>query len=64
MSRDNHEASLKVARPLLEALGEHRYDCVVSDCARAGLQICQETGMNVLHPAEVLRYAYGLSLDI
>ena len=64
MDRDHYAASLEVAQPLLERLEEHRHDAAVSDCVRAGVQIRQETGRNVLHPAEVLRYAFGLSLDV
>ena len=64
MGTEHHEASLDLARPLFEGIEKHRPDCVVSDCARAALQIRQGVGMNVLHPAEVLRYAYGLPLDV
>jgi Fe-S oxidoreductase len=64
LSKGNHAASLARAQPLFDGIGKHQSDCVVSDCARAALQIRQGTGRNVLHPAEVLRYAYGLSLDV
>jgi hypothetical protein len=44
--------------------GSSSPDHVASDCALAGLQIRQGTGMRSVHPVELLREAYGLSLDV
>lgn len=64
MSKKHYEASLNLARPVLERVDGRQDEWVVSDCVRAGLQVRHGVGRDVLHPAEVLRYAYGLSLDV
>ncbi len=64
MKHAHYEDSLKVARPVFRAIEEFVPDRVASDCALAGLQIGQGTGLRSLHPVEILREAYGLSLEI
>lgn len=64
MKHAHFEDSLKVARPVFRAVEEFVPDRVVSDCALAGLQIGQGTGLRSVHPVEILREAYGLSLEI
>jgi Fe-S oxidoreductase len=64
MKRQYYAASLKVASPVFQRVEETRPDSVCSDCALAGLQIHQGTGMRAKHPIEILREAYGLDLEV
>jgi Fe-S oxidoreductase len=53
-----HEASEKVARPLLRDLEALGPDLVVSDCPLAALRIEEACGRRVYHPVEALLAAY------
>ncbi len=54
-----HEASLKVAAPLLRRIEDERPDHVASDCPLAALRIEEGTGRKPVHPIVLLRHAYG-----
>lgn len=60
MKREYFDLSQKVARGLLEGVQAAQPATIVTECPLAALQITQGTGLPVLHPAEVLRRAYGL----
>ncbi|MEX2146712.1 MAG: anaerobic glycerol-3-phosphate dehydrogenase subunit C [Candidatus Rokuibacteriota bacterium] len=55
-----YELSLKVARPLFEAITRADAPTVATDCPLAGLQIEQGTGRKPVHPIQVLAAAYGI----
>ena len=54
------ELSMKVAKPLFDAVREGGATTVATDCPLAALQIAQGTGTEPLHPIQVLAQAYGL----
>jgi len=53
-------ASLKVGRGLCQGMKDAQPATCVTDCALSGLQITQGTGLETLHPCEILQQAYGL----
>ena len=53
-----HDASNKVARPLLRELDDLAPDVVVSDCPLSALRIEEARGRRVHHPVEALWAAY------
>jgi Fe-S oxidoreductase len=55
-----YELSLKVARPLFEAIGAAGAPTVATDCPLAALQIARGTGTTPRHPIQVLADAYGI----
>ena len=65
MQKENFEDSMKWGRKLFEGLRPESGEMgsvVCSDCALAGTQIKQATGLAPLHPVVVLAYAYGLDV--
>jgi glycerol-3-phosphate dehydrogenase subunit C len=54
-----HDASLGVARKLVERLREAEPDHVATDCPLAALRIREALGVTALHPIVLLRRAYG-----
>ena len=54
------ELSMKVAKPLFDAVREGGAPTVATDCPLAALQIAQGTGVEPRHPIQVLAGAYGL----
>jgi Fe-S oxidoreductase len=54
-----HDASLKVAEPLLRRVAAESPDHVASDCPLAALRIEEGTGRRPVHPIVLLRHAYG-----
>ncbi len=60
MKTQYFEASLKVARGLINGMKEAQPAACVTDCGLAGIQITQGTGESVLHPYQILEKAYGL----
>src|SRR5262245_35707645 len=55
------DLSLKVARPLFDAVQADTKAIVATDCPLAAMQITQGTGTEARHPIQVLAAAYGLS---
>jgi Fe-S oxidoreductase len=53
------DLSLKVAKPLFEAVRASGAPTVATDCPLAALQIAQGTGVEPRHPIQVLARAYG-----
>ena len=54
------ELSLKLAKPLFDAVTAARAPVTATDCPLAALQIEQGTGRQAKHPVRVLAEAYGL----
>jgi Fe-S oxidoreductase len=52
--------SMKVGRPVFDAVRSEKPDRVASDCPLAGIQIRQGTGKTVKHPIQIVAEAYGL----
>ncbi len=63
MKAEYFDESMKVGKKLFDGLAAAQAEVVASDCPLAGVQIRQGMGVPVLHPAEVLRNAYGLSTN-
>ena len=61
--REYYELSLKVARPLFDAIGRAEATRTATDCPLAALQITQGTGTAPSHPIQILAEAYGLATD-
>jgi Fe-S oxidoreductase len=53
------ELSMKVARPLFDAVRTGGAAAVATDCPLAALQISQGTGTEPRHPIQLLAHAYG-----
>ena len=58
--KEYYELSLKVAKPLFDAVSEGG-PVTATDCPLAALQIGQGTGRNARHPIQLLADAYGLT---
>jgi len=58
--KEYYELSLKVAKPLFDAITGAGAPTAATDCPLAALQIEQGTGEKPKHPIEVLASAYGL----
>jgi glycerol-3-phosphate dehydrogenase subunit C len=54
------DLSMKVAQPLFDAVRAAGAPTVATDCPLAGLQIAQGTGVEPVHPIQVLARAYGI----
>jgi Fe-S oxidoreductase len=52
--------SMRVGRPVFEAIERAAPDRVATDCPLAGIQIKQGTGRTAKHPIQILAEAYGL----
>jgi Fe-S oxidoreductase len=61
--REYYELSLKVARPLFDAIDAADAPTTTTDCPLAALQITQGTGRTPRHPIRLLAEAYGLGDD-
>jgi Fe-S oxidoreductase len=61
--REYFDLSMRVAKPLFDAIGAAGADTVATDCPLAALQIAQGTGVAPRHPIQVLAEAYGLEAD-
>ena len=55
-----HEASLKVAEPMLRRIVESEADHVATDCPLAALRIEEGLGRKAVHPVVLMHHAYGL----
>jgi glycerol-3-phosphate dehydrogenase subunit C len=53
------ELSMKVAKPLFDAVRSGGAAAVATDCPLAALQISQGTGTEPRHPIQILAHAYG-----
>ena len=60
MKTEYFPISMKVGRPVFEAVRCEKPDRIASDCPLAGIQIRQATGQTVKHPIQIVAEAYGL----
>ena len=58
--KEYYELSLKLAKPLFDAITTAGAPTAATDCPLAALQIEQGTGRKPKHPIEILAAAYGL----
>ena len=58
--KEYYELSLKLAKPLFDAIATAGAPTAATDCPLAALQIEQGTGRKPKHPIEILATAYGL----
>ena len=58
-----HEASLKVAEPMLQRMRDAEADHLSTDCPLSALRIQEVLGRSAVHPVVLLRHAYGLSAE-
>ena len=58
--KEYYELSLKLAKPLFDAIATAGGPTAATDCPLAALQIEQGTGRKPKHPIEILATAYGL----
>ena len=58
--KEYYELSLKLAKPLFDAITTAGAPTAATDCPLAALQIEQGTGRKPKHPIEILATAYGL----
>ena len=61
--KEYYELSMKVAKPLFDAIGAAGAARTATDCPLAALQIAQGTGAAPSHPIQILAQAYGLDSD-
>jgi len=62
MQKENFEDSLRWGKKLFDALSGEPCAATCSDCALAGTQIHQATGLHTLHPVVILAWAYGFDV--
>jgi Fe-S oxidoreductase len=60
MKTEYFPLSMKIGRPVFEAVEQAAPDRVATDCPLAGIQIKQGTGRTAKHPIQILAEAYGL----
>jgi Fe-S oxidoreductase/FAD/FMN-containing dehydrogenase len=60
MKSGTFDLSLETGRPLFERVVGLIPDLVVSECSTCRMQLEQATGLDSMHPAELLARAYGL----
>jgi Fe-S oxidoreductase len=60
MKTEYFPLSMKVGKPVFDAVEIERPDRVATDCALAGIQIRQGTGKTPKHPIQIVAEAYGL----
>lgn len=61
-TEDTFDLSMEIGSPMLEGIRESFPDIVVSDCPKCNLQIRQGTGLDSIHPIELLANCY-VALD-
>jgi glycerol-3-phosphate dehydrogenase subunit C len=60
MKTEYFPTSMKIGKPVFDAIRAERPDRVATDCPLAGLQIQQGTGQRAKHPIQIFAEAYGL----
>jgi len=58
-----HDASLKVAKRLLDTLGQSGAEHYATDCPLSGLRIEEGLHKKAVHPIVLLRHAYGIAAE-
>ncbi len=60
MKTEYFPLSMKIGRPVFDAIQSEQPDRVATDCTLAGVQIRQGTGRTTKHPIQIFAEAYGL----
>ena len=60
MKTEYFPLSMRIGRPVFEAIERSKPDRVATDCPLAGIQIRQGTGRTAKHPIQIVAEAYGL----
>lgn len=60
MKTEYFPLSMKIGKPVFDAVSAEHPDRVATDCPLAGLQIRQGTGKTPKHPIQIVAEAYGL----
>lgn len=60
MKTEYFPLSMKIGKPVFDAIEREQPDRVSTDCALAGIQIRQGTGKTAKHPIQIVAEAYGL----
>jgi Fe-S oxidoreductase len=60
----NHEVSLEIGRPMLDALRRPRALLGSTECSTCRLQMEEGSGKRTLHPVQYLALAYGLMPEL
>jgi FAD/FMN-containing dehydrogenase/Fe-S oxidoreductase len=60
MKAGTFDLSMETGRPLFERVAEVAPDLLVSECSTCRMQLEQATGLDSVHPAELLARAYGI----
>ena len=60
LSRKNHERSLKIGAPLLDAVVAENFSVAASECSACRLQMEHPGAKPVTHPLKLIAAAYGL----
>ncbi|MBD3337083.1 MAG: hypothetical protein GF355_16330, partial [Candidatus Eisenbacteria bacterium] len=63
LMRENFDASIGLAAEMIDQVDGARDEVVVCDCSQSALQLEQLRGRPARHTIEVIRDAYGLSVD-
>jgi glycerol-3-phosphate dehydrogenase subunit C len=63
MKTEYFPISMKIGKPVFDAIVKERPDRVSTDCSLAGIQIRQGTGKSPKHPIQIVAEAYGLRDD-
>lgn len=58
--KKNYETSMEIGKDLFEGIKEASPDMVITDCPGCELQIEQGTGVETIHPIQIIKQAYGL----
>jgi Fe-S oxidoreductase len=63
LKKEYYELSLKLARPLFDAIAVTGAATCATDCPLAALQIAEGTGRTPRHPIQILAAAYGIDAE-
>ena len=63
MKTEYFPISMKIGKPVFDAIEREHPDRVSTDCSLAGIQIRQGTGKTPKHPIQIVAEAYGLRDD-
>ena len=63
MKTEYFPMSMRIGKPVFDAVRSERPDTIATDCALAGLQIRQGTDRTPKHPVVILAEAYGLRIE-
>ena len=60
MKAGTFDLSMEAGRPVFERVSSVTPDIIASECSTCRMQLGQATGVDTIHPAELLARAYGI----